>query len=327
MDIITHPTLLTNLVAYYKLDGNANDAHTNALNGTAEGTPTYPSGLLRSCVDLNGTSQCISLGTSALLNPASITCAAWVKLDTTTGSRVIACHRSEDTPLNEGWWLMIANGKWHCGCYTTGGDWLEEGTVDTNWHHVAIVYDSATALLQLWVDRVVYFKTHAYGGAIATGASVPMLLGAQTQAPLPTGRLRFLDGKVDEVAVHSRALSYAELLDLNHSGYPLRYNEVLASDLVLNGADALSSLAADGVLLAGKDYYRIDHPTDHARDVTELFQIGRKCADEAPWLANAGLQQAMLKTDPDVNTLIRSTHPQHEKHVGMGAGVYIKRRS
>jgi hypothetical protein len=192
---------------------------------------------------------------------------------------------------------------------------------------VAIVYDSATALLQLWVDRVVYFKTHAYGGAIATGASVPMLLGAQTQAPLPTGRLRFLDGKVDEVAVHSRALSYAELLDLNHSGYPLRYNEVLASDLVLNGADALSSLAADGVLLAGKDYYRIDHPTDHARDVTELFQIGRKCADEAPWLANAGLQQAMLKTDPDVNTLIRSTHPQHEKHVGMGAGVYIKRRS
>ena len=57
--------MIDNLVAYYPLDGNAND-YTTLHNGTASGAPSYVAGKFGSAVDLEYTlSQYITLGGNA----------------------------------------------------------------------------------------------------------------------------------------------------------------------------------------------------------------------------------------------------------------------
>ena len=220
------PALVTNLVGYWAINGNVLDSHTNVLNGTVEGAAlTYFAGRLDRAADLNGSSQCVNLGTNVLLNPTNITVCAWVKSDTGTGYQMVIGKRCEDALSNQAWWLMISNGSWIGGVATAGAeDSMTCPTANTGWHHVAMTYDGTT--ISFWFDGIRYSKTHSSPGNIRANATVPALIGAQVTTPIPSGRYRWFDGKIDDVCMFDRTLTPIEMASIYHLGRGLRYELV-----------------------------------------------------------------------------------------------------
>jgi len=85
---------------------------------------------------------------------------------------------------------------------TTGSSIINDG----DWHHVAFTIDrSAGTIMRVWVDGVLENGTNAAVDTISSPH--PLLLGA---GPSPSPSLYF-DGILDEVQVHQRALSAAEI--------------------------------------------------------------------------------------------------------------------
>lgn len=218
-----------NLVGYWGLNGNALDSHTGHLDGTVESGPlSYSSGKLDRSVDFNGSSQCVNLGTSALLNPTRITVCAWVKYDSAAGYPVIVSRRSEvlhPAPTNQSYWIMIAAGYWECGVATTVWDYFG-GTHGlpvpaTGWHFVALRFDGT--YIKFCLDGVMYQKAHAAPGNIVSSPTIPTLIGAQVTSPEPTGRYRWWDGRISDVSVFNRSLTDAELVAIYRGGRGLRY--------------------------------------------------------------------------------------------------------
>jgi len=75
-------------IVYYQLNGNANDAGPNGLNGTINGTVTAVAdrlGNANGAMSFPGNaSSHISIADQPLLRPSSITLGAWVKITTPT---------------------------------------------------------------------------------------------------------------------------------------------------------------------------------------------------------------------------------------------------
>jgi len=229
--IKTHPTLLSGLLAYYKLDGNANDAHTNVLNGTAIGTPTWPTALLKQGVQVNGSSQYINLGTDILLNPTALSISAWVYLaGTPSGLYSIVTKRTAFSTWADLQWAAAIDSarkvKFEVGLSDSTGITLLSASVlaVSTWYHVACVYDGTDARIYLngYLNNVV-----AGAGAIHS-KTYPCVIGARADGSTPwAGRADHLNGRFDEITLAARAWTPAEARDLYHTGYPLRYEEVV----------------------------------------------------------------------------------------------------
>ena len=242
------PDLVTNLVGYWAINNNVLDSHTNALNGTVEGAAlTYVAGRLDRAADLNGSSQCVNLGTSALLNPTNITVCAWVRSDTGTGYQMVIGKRCEDALSNQAWWLMISNGSWIGGVATAGAeDSMTGPTANTGWHHVAMTYDGTT--ISFWFDGIRYSKTHSSPGNIRANATVPALIGAQVTTPIPSGRYRWFDGKIDDVCMFDRTLTPIEMVSIYRLGRGLRY-ELVRQYLDTSQVQVVMSAGANNMYL------------------------------------------------------------------------------
>ena len=237
--IKTHLTLLDGLLAYYKLDGNANDAHTNALHGTPEGTPTWAANCkLRQGLQLNGSSQCVSLGLSSLLCPGNITLSCWAYVDSTGGAYQAMINKRYYAP-GGGYTVIsyiftiylptnlittiVSSGDsapyWHQIDYSAGSG------IRNSWHHYAMTYDGS--VLAVYLDGILRQTLTGCLGPIKERPTIATLIGARTGDSGEPSRSDYFKGYIDEVLISGRAFTPAEVLDLYHTGYPLRYEEVV----------------------------------------------------------------------------------------------------
>jgi hypothetical protein len=234
--ITSNASLLASLIAYYKLDGNANDAHTNLLNGTAIGTPTWPTALLRQGVQVNGSSQCINLGTNALFSPTAISISAWVYLAATPSGlySIITKRTAFSTWADLQWAAAIDSARkvrFEVGLSDITGVTVLSASALTlsTWYHVACVYDGTDARIYLngYLNNVV-----AGAGAIHT-KTYPCVIGARADGSTPwTGRADYSNSQFDEITLASSAWTPEEVRFLYHSGYPVHYDEVRAETLL-----------------------------------------------------------------------------------------------
>jgi hypothetical protein len=330
MDIKNHPTLLSGLIAYYKLDGNANDAHTNALNGTAVGTPTWPTAMLKTGVQTNGSSQYIDLGTDALFSPTAISISAWVYLAATpSGVFSIVTKRTAFSTWADLQWTAEVDSarkiRFEVGLSDSTGVTVLSASVLTlsTWYHVACVYDGTDA--RVYLNG--YLNNTAAGAGTINSKTYPCVIGARADGSTPwTGRASYLNGRFDEVAIANRGWTPAEVIDLYHSGYPLRYEEVLAEDLLSPrvGGNILEYTSQGTILNAALDFIRTGHPTGLEKDISSWFNnLGIVCLDPESVIVRAG----MLQTSPNVNWFTHSVHPIRPRDQGIGSGIYIKKRS
>ena len=200
----------TNLVAYYKLDGNANDSSGNGFNGVANGGPTYADGFLGQAVSLDGTDDYIRIETVGIDPCEPRTMAGWVRATTTA-----AVSGWTDvfgfTGPSETW------GHFDIQCvldteYTTLGyyglhryGWERDIIpIDLEWHHLAASYDGEIVAL--------------YGDGQCVG-----VFEAEPAEVAPPGQFNmgkrednsnFFRGLIDEVRVYDLALTPGEIAGL-----------------------------------------------------------------------------------------------------------------
>ena len=201
----------TNLVAFYALDGNANDSSGKGNNGTVNGTALWVPGKVNQALQFNGTSTYVDCGSGASLNlTEGVTVTAWIKMDFTSADRKIAGNQDGTTG---GYKLGIysANNMVEFEVRTSanaatlnrtsaGGTALQQGI----WYHVAGVYSKGQ-----------YIRTYVYGNLdreLLTTVALGSSTGSFKLGREPMTANYYWLGAMDDVEVYNRALFQEEVL-------------------------------------------------------------------------------------------------------------------
>src|SRR4051812_13528905 len=101
-------SLLTNLVSYYRLDGNSNDA-VGANNGSDTNISySAGNGKINNGAGFNGTSSRIAIGTSLTANYTGLTMAGWFNTGATGAYRDLL-RKTDSATYNLGMRMTNAN--------------------------------------------------------------------------------------------------------------------------------------------------------------------------------------------------------------------------
>jgi hypothetical protein len=184
-------------------------------------------------VDFDGTNDYVSLSDGSSLNFGSnqgFTVEAWVKTTENAGAIVTFRNSTNGTPVIN---LMVGyagattnNGKVMALIRGNGGGLAEVvgGSVnDDTWHHVALTRNAGNTL-ELYLDGVSQ-GTDSVAGANDAITTDLRAVGAEEywiQVSFATADQRYLDGKIDEVAVWNVALDAADVTSLYNSGNGLK---------------------------------------------------------------------------------------------------------
>ncbi len=193
----------TNLVAYYPLNGNANDASGHGYNGTGNGGFLYVAGVDGQALDVDGASGYISV-TNATNWPAGAaprTMSAWLltrSID--SGYRFAVAYGSPAT--GQAMFVGINGTMLASGAY--GDDVNLNNFWTTNeWIHVALTYDGTTARL------------YANGLEVNSAAKTwNLVLNRARIGQQVNDASEFWDGTIDEVYIFNAALSAEEIAGL-----------------------------------------------------------------------------------------------------------------
>jgi hypothetical protein len=210
-------------VAWYKAEGNANDAighNTGAVVGTGV---TYGPGEVGQAFRFSGPGY-VDVPDAPDLEPKAVTVEAWVKSgdgETTeppywnlvakgqTSSRYAsyALYVGPDGGIGFYVWNGLASTP-QVAIYGDPGIW------NGQWHHVAGTYDGQT--VRLYIDGQQLGNGTTGAGALGYGlpAGNDLTIG---NVPVPHGASYF-DGSIDELSIYNRALTAAEIQAIYHAG-------------------------------------------------------------------------------------------------------------
>lgn len=198
------------LVSHWRFSGNAYDG-VGPNHGTVTGSPVYTMGKTGQAIDLNGTSDYVTLP-AGVANSDDITVAAWVYWDggdvwqrifdfgNNTGQFMVLMPRSGDNTLR----FAIKNG---------GGEQIVETTqlATGQWVHLAVTLSGDTAAL------------YVNGASISQAGGITINPGDFAPRVNYIGKSQFADplfnGRIDEFRVYSYALTSTEIQTL-YAGLP-----------------------------------------------------------------------------------------------------------
>lgn len=209
-----HADVLTGLLARYPFTGNAEDASGNGNNGTLVGgmaLTTDRFGTPNAAYQFNGLDSYILVPNSASLSSptTAMTQAAWISIagPSHVGSGFDPIIMKSVTSENGFMYRMNATTTYFGAAFNNWGTHLSAGqSIPLNeWHHVAIVF-TGTAL-RFFFD----------GGFVGTQAMALTIV--QDARPLTIGgdfpgAPEYFNGKIDDVALYSRALTDEDILEL-----------------------------------------------------------------------------------------------------------------
>ena len=221
------------MLGYWKFDdgsgSTAADSSGNGHPGTLVASPTWTTGKINGALQLNGSTQYVSVGTSSALDPTTTgTVAAWVyptsypgDSATVVGKQLQACADTNDN----GFTLSIDAGAYVLGDLS-GLSSSCEITIDGNtaltlnaWHHIAMTWDGTNGLVyvdgtQDGITATNCHPTSANAYTLGIGRAIDTT-GCGSNYPFP--------GRIDEVRLYSSALSATQIAAL--------YNKTMAVDL------------------------------------------------------------------------------------------------
>ncbi len=280
---------LTNgLLAYYPLNGNANDASGNGNNGQSFGptATTNRFGNPNSADYFNGSSDYIWLGPG--LRPANITACAWFNTTVTTdggsGVRLILRDRAYGWNLA----MITANGTWGHLVATlilsgaSGPAQMSEVSDgqynDGVWHFAALTYDGLSNSLYIDGTKCASGQYPTYSGIYyELGGGGGLAIGRDGDAS--DG---YFSGSISDVQIYNRALSDSEMLDLylSEARHALAYGNgglLLASNYTFIGSVDLQLWS---VFPNGNIFYTLDgsEPSFASSYYTGPFNLNRSAS-------------------------------------------------
>ncbi len=203
--------------AHLRFDENtgttAVDSLANGWHGTLVNGPTWAAGRINGAVDLDGADDHVTLPAGIVAGLGDFTISAWVKLNSVSNwARIFDFGSGADrymflTPKNSATNVVrfaISSGGIGVEQKLDGSAALPSGT----WTHVAVTLSGTAGTL------------YVNGTAVGTNAAMttaPFSLGNTPQNYLGKSQFAsdpYLNGLVDEVRIHGRALSAAEVASL-----------------------------------------------------------------------------------------------------------------
>lgn len=207
VELYTHSLFSdANLVSYYRMEGNSNDSKGSNNGSDTDITYNAGNGKYGQGAGLNGTSSKITLGTDASLQVSVFTYMAWVKAPNnayqTILASIAACAGAPD-------FVITNNGKLELEKQDNLTIGTSTGTVGNNvWTHIAVTYNNATGALNYYINGSP--AGNSTSAQTFTFTTFNMGIGA---AHIGGGLTQFLNGCIDDVAIFSRVLTAAEILD------------------------------------------------------------------------------------------------------------------
>jgi hypothetical protein len=211
-----------NLIAYWPLNGNANDASRYNNNGVANNVTFVAdrNGNANNAAHFGGVSSYISVPDSVRLRLANtdFTLNAWVKLDAYNTQSVSSIISKRLAGENNGW-LFAINGNLNTPLGATyfgpgGGnsDAIGNIVLDTGkWYMVTCVYTLASETLSIYVNANL---DNSVGGIASPNGSIaaPMYIGMDMSTP--GDEEYFLNGSLDEIRIYNTALTQTSIQQL-----------------------------------------------------------------------------------------------------------------
>ncbi len=208
--------LTDNLISYYKLDGNSNDA-VGSNNGTdTDITYSLDNGKINQGAGFNGSTSLINLGNNFNLNSSfSILC--WIK---TTQSNIVFMGKGA---AGEYQWALVINSSGYGRIYlfqASGASFMQkDASIAINngsYHCLCFVYDSSVPSLKIYTDGGNVVSSSTQTGSWYTSGSGNTNIGGWLDS-------NTLNGVIDEVGIWSRALSSTEVTSLYNGGAGNQY--------------------------------------------------------------------------------------------------------
>ena len=203
----TTSDVTSGLVAWWKLNGNAN-TEVGSPNGViTNATPTTHNGIANTAYAFNGTNASIIANstyglaatnttmTTWIYNPTAANSGSFVKVGTTTGYGIGIGNTTMD---DQGTKLIIIY---------EGIRWIPTtANVGTGWHHIAMVIDGA-GVPTAYIDGVTVGTYNGQGPYVPAGNGT--YIG---------GGSRWFKGSVDDTRLYNRALSPSEVFTVYAGG-------------------------------------------------------------------------------------------------------------
>ena len=209
-------------LGYWRLDEQsgttATDGSNNGNNGTYVGgshSNNVPATIVFSdsaSVQLNGSSDYVSLGTNLFAGLGAFTVSAWVKPSNSTGIQAILSQWKAQTNAQMVL-LRINNGVLEGFVHVTKGSKIAGGSFAMaipagTWSHVVFQYNG-TKLIAV-VNGQYSPVTFAVNSAVKSSTSTTLSIGGQNR----TAADGYFNGQIDDFRIYNRALTSAEIASI-----------------------------------------------------------------------------------------------------------------
>jgi hypothetical protein len=246
-------SLLTDLIAYWKLDessGNAIDAHDdNDLTQTND--PGTATGILNDARDFErGSSELFSIADNDDLSVGDIdfTISAWVKLENKAADEMVIAAKSSGSQGDyfleynndaDRFRFLVFTGLGFSGSASVLADTLGS-PAEATWYFVVAWHDAAANTLNIQVNNGTA-DTTSHSGGVNNNAGTLFFVGGDPFT-------NYWDGLIDEVGFWKRTLTSGERTSLYNSGSGLAYESFdLPGEEALEGSVATGAQTAPGV--------------------------------------------------------------------------------
>jgi len=191
----------SNASNFYK--DSTNNSNDGTLNDT-DGDTNATGGQIDGAIDFSGDADVINIDDPSNLldlfragGSGVMTLTAWTKRSTTGTHHVIAQKGLDGV---EGWVLTIDSGNLIEFEAPGAATYDSTGTIDTNWHHIALVYNSSFDV-SFYIDGI--FDSDATGASAGTTSSVDFRIGLRNDNVQP------FNGIIDEFRISNTTRSAA----------------------------------------------------------------------------------------------------------------------
>ena len=208
--------------AHWKLDDGTGPTAVDSVgghDGTLVSTSAWVTGTIDGGLDFDGVNDYVDAGTFDVAG-SGLTMMGWFNANTLGDNDPRIVSKSSGPDAVDVIWQFSTESPWDetnrylrmriraGGTVTTFADTATNVTLG-EWHLGVATYDNATGDMRLYLDgALIANTTHAVGGPIDAGPTVPVAIGANGTAE------RFFDGILDDVRVYNRALSATEIAEL-----------------------------------------------------------------------------------------------------------------
>jgi prepilin-type N-terminal cleavage/methylation domain-containing protein len=220
-------SLMLDLVAEYKLDGDGNDSW-GSHDGTITGTTTSSSDCIYgSCLSLNGSTY-ISIPDDAVFNfGTQMTTMVWVK-GVAQATKTVICNWENVVANKAAWWMgtqtASPNNKLRVvisddGSFVAGHrkEYYTTTTIafDNTWHLIGLTWNSG--VLKLYIDGVDSAVTKVYDDAITSinNTDVNLTIAALLNSGSPAN---YFTGLIDEARLYDSAIPTSQIQEQYYAG-------------------------------------------------------------------------------------------------------------